>query len=597
MAEHRRLGRDAAAILAVGAVAVWLALMVIAPLGAALLRSTAVWERYDSAVAAEIVRLELERRRLHHDWDTTTRPDRRFDLDADIRLTDARIRELEPRVSLPELRHDLANYATLRGTPGAVLAASALRAAAIALAALLAALAIVPALADLSAARRRLVLVVLLAPLALPAALRAHAWSEIAQRLSLAGSEIALALAETSALAALALGPLLLAHRRLDPIELAAARALAPSSRVLRAVVLPRLAPTLIVLSGALFAAALGAFTLPTVADPADAEAWFAPLVRRRVVAGADLAVAAAWSVAAAALCLGATAALAAALARRPMPPPLDAIAPPRLDRPGRARLVPLALAVAISTLVLAVAARTALDGTPAMLVAWWTEVGPRGFAPADPARRLAAVLGEQAGAALLAALALPTAWVLHAVFERLPRPFARLGLAVASAPLVLPTPVLAVAARTFWPELGLTDPEILDFVVRLAAVSAGVLALLAIAPSPPSGSVEAAVGLGASPFDVARRVTLPRLAPMMPLAAVAAVVLALARADVAAPLGATRSPLLAPAAANTVDAAGLLALVVALLLARLAANALETATRAPDARPQPSSPATASPV
>lgn len=556
----------------------WLVVLVAAPLLALLERSTAGWSTTEPGLVRDMVLLERERFRVQHEWETARRPEVRFDHDAELRILDARLRELERRTVAAVPVRGLANWPSLAGPRGVTVAVGAVRALAVAVATTALALVLVLAAAGLPRRPRRLALAALALPAFLPLWPRSHGLAAILAAVGIDG-DAAVALAEIAVLLPVAALPLVFAVAARDPAARAAARDLGAGRLRARLVADgPHLALGLAAALAVVFALAYGELALPQAILGSIDAGDFAGLVRRRAVASADLAGAAPWTLAAAAIAV-LLALPTAALARRPRhhrtERPLSLQSDEGPSRNRNLRALPFVLYLTLFALPLLT---TTLAGSSIAFADAWKGFAGLGISPSSPGDRLLAVLGTTALAAVTAALA--TALALAARLALGPTPSVALRFALL-IPLVLPVPTLALAADALTGDLA---PALAPLLARLAPAAAAALAVaLALPATDHGGALRRAADLGAGPLDRLRPLAGPAAATAWALPALTAFAVATAGGAVDAyDRAAERSALMVPAAPGLPDPATALALAIAALAAWTLARALDAAAWPP---------------
>lgn len=302
-------------------VALWAAALIVAPLVATTVRS--LHATAPTAAAAEIARLDAELAAVRSEWEHTSDPERRAELDRRTRLLGARQQSYEREGSSPVTLWSLHAYGDLLGAPAAALAARVGLALLVTLITLVAGYPFAHLAATGSSGRARVMFAALIVPFALADPLRAWAWatmvgpggllSNLLVGLGLldVGSASALfhgppnALLPTMAYALLPMAvlPMWVALRTLDPRLVEAARDLGASPfQIQRRIVLPHALPGIVVGAIVTFVFAAGAHAVVHIAG--HARDGFAAAAWREVADGPERAHAAAEAVVLALVCL-----------------------------------------------------------------------------------------------------------------------------------------------------------------------------------------------------------------------------------------------------------------------------------------------------
>lgn len=526
---------------------VLLAVLVAGLLGALAVRSTETWIPSDPDAVRRLLELRQHERDLVHGWERAQRGDTRFEYDTEIRFVAGRIEELESFAGRPRRVHGVDPWAAVLGEarPVATIVVEVLLET---LATVGLAFAAVAGLGRLSRGARRLALVALLAPLALPVPLLADATRRLGAVVGLSPSPLFADVVEVLATLPFAVAILRVAATRVDGRRLDAACDLGFSRvAIFGRVVLPSLAPALVFAS--LFAGGrlVGDLSIARAIGVDEAPHRLAEWLRHRIVASVDFPAAAAGSLIAVLAGLALAGLAVAALRRlaeprRPAPP-----SRPRTDRPraalGLPLLLPLLVPVALILLPSAGAAAAGVDERLAALVCEWGRAG------------VAAALGLGLAVALL-----PTA-------EAPDR--GRRSTAVAFALVAVPTPAIAFALRLLAQDLDL-PAGVWPTIPATALAAAGPAFALLLAAGPDGGAVAGRHGDLLEAFRL-------RFASVLPLAALLAFATALAAADVGTVLGVVdRSALFGAVATDETDLAAPLAAAISVVFGIVAAAALE---------------------
>lgn len=526
---------------------IWLALI-----GALALRSTETWIPVEPALAQRLLDLTQDQRRLSREWETAQRGDARFELDTEIRVTAARIEELEHRAREPYRVTGLAPWQRL--APAAtMLAAAAALTSAETLATLALAGLVAGVLSRLDARRRILALAAILAPLGLPPPLFATAFADLGRTVGLAPSPALAFVASIVVALPWAVIALHLAIGRRPWAEHAAAVDLGLSPwTIRRRIDLPVLAPALAITGLVVFLRLTSDLSIGRIVGGASPALPFGEWLRHRLVAVIDYPNAAAGVLVAFAAAAVFAAILGSIAAR---------LAPPSGTSPGGrsthriAGAAPtggtlLALVPAVIPLALVVAlVRRGLEGT--VSGGWDLRTAEAVF---DLGR--AALAG---GLALLVAIAIVV--VIHRSKRHRPGPVAP-ALLMAFA---LPPPMIGLGLRLLAEDFALPiGPWIAVLAQGLIAVGPLVVLLRDRLPKGRADGIDMPLA--------------PILAPALPLAAGIGFALALAVADLGSILGLVdRTLLLRPPTLGLADPASLCAGVAALVVGLVGAWALET--------------------
>ena len=313
----RAYGRRIAALLWL-LVAIWAVGLVLAPLATMIGHSAWTVETRSMEAGLAIDRLYDDLAALRWDWERTTDPEKRVDLDRRIRMLSDRARLLERRDAEPNVVYGLDNYARLSSLHARVLLRSlgwALLATALSL---VVCYPVAWAVARAPTRTRAAVLVTgLLVPFALAELLRIQAWAMILDPRGLVAATLAglglfdpataggaplfghqgsvfVAMVYTHVLFMVL--PILATLQTLDPHQVEAARDLGASTlRLHLRVVLPHARPGLAVGSILTFMLAAGSYAVPQIMTRGQGGDWFAQLVWRRFFEAADWNVGAAY--------------------------------------------------------------------------------------------------------------------------------------------------------------------------------------------------------------------------------------------------------------------------------------------------------------